>query len=80
MYGVWGAVLAILLSFLFLGVGAVQTYRLAVNGLQYASLMEKVNYYTQQFSQWNSTVAALKETDRAIKELNFKGVQIFKQC
>jgi murein DD-endopeptidase MepM/ murein hydrolase activator NlpD len=66
-------ILGILLSFLFLGVGAVQTYRLAVNGLQYASLVEKVNYYTQQFSQWNSTVAALKETEgdfRRIFSLN----------
>ena len=62
-------VLGILLSFLFLAVGAAQTYRLAVNGLQYASLVEKVNYYTQQFSQWNSTVAALKET-----ELDFRRI------
>jgi murein DD-endopeptidase MepM/ murein hydrolase activator NlpD len=56
-------VLGILLSFLFLAVGAVQTYRLAMDGLQYASLVGKVDYYTQQFSQWNSTVAALKETE-----------------
>jgi murein DD-endopeptidase MepM/ murein hydrolase activator NlpD len=66
-------VLGILLSFLFLAVGAVQTYRLVVNGLQYASLVEKVNYYTQQFSQWNSTVTALKETEgdfRRIFSLN----------
>jgi murein DD-endopeptidase MepM/ murein hydrolase activator NlpD len=68
-------VLGILLSVLFLAVGAVQTYRLAVNGLQYASLVEKVNYYTQLFSQWNSTVAALKETEgnfRRIFSLNSK--------
>ncbi len=66
-------VLGILLSLLFLAVGAVQTYRLAANGLQYASLVEKVNYYSQQFSQWNSTVAALKETEgdfRRIFSLN----------
>lgn len=56
-------VLGILLSLLFLALGAAQTYRLVVNGLQYASLVEKVNYYTQQFSQWNSTVTALKETE-----------------
>ena len=68
-------VLGILLSFLFLGVGAVHTYRLVANGLQYASLVEKVNYYTQQFSQWNSTVTALKETEvdfRRIFSLNSK--------
>jgi murein DD-endopeptidase MepM/ murein hydrolase activator NlpD len=67
--------LGIILSFLFLAVGAVQTYRLVVNGLQYASLVEKVNYYTQQFSQWNSTMAALKETEgnfRRIFSLNSK--------
>ena len=67
--------LGILLSFLFLAVGAVQTYRLVVNGLQYASLVEKVDYYTQQFSQWNSTVTALKETEvdfRRIFSINSK--------
>lgn len=67
--------LGILLSLILLGVGAVQTYRVAVNGLQYASMVEKVNYYTQQFSQWNSTVTALKETEedfRKIFSLNSK--------
>jgi murein DD-endopeptidase MepM/ murein hydrolase activator NlpD len=65
--------LGILLSLILLGVGAVQTYRVAVNGLQYAIMVEKVNYYTQQFSQWNSTVTALKETEvdfRRIFSLN----------
>ncbi len=67
--------LGILLSLILLGVGAVQTYRVAVNGLQYAIMVEKVNYYTQQFSQWNSTVTALKETEgdfRKIFSLNSK--------
>jgi murein DD-endopeptidase MepM/ murein hydrolase activator NlpD len=67
--------LGILISLILLGVGAVQTYRVAVNGLRYASMVEKVNYYTQQFSQWNSTVAALKETEgdfRRIFSLNSK--------
>jgi murein DD-endopeptidase MepM/ murein hydrolase activator NlpD len=38
-------------------------------------MVEKVNYYTQQFSQWNSTVTALKETEgdfRRIFSLNSK--------
>jgi len=53
----------ILLFLLVLAMGAVQTYRLVVNGLQYPSLMEKVNFYTQKFSEWNSTVAALRKTE-----------------
>ena len=61
--------LGILLSLLLLGVGAVQTYRVAVNGLQYAIMVEKVNYYAQQFSQWNSTVTALKETEEDFRRI-----------
>ena len=55
--------LGILLFLLVLAMGGVQTYRLVVNGLQYPSLMEKVNFYTQKFSEWNSTVAALRKTE-----------------
>jgi murein DD-endopeptidase MepM/ murein hydrolase activator NlpD len=54
----------ILLSFLVLVVGVVQTYRLIMDGLKYPFLMEKVDFYTQKFSEWNSTVTALRETER----------------
>ena len=59
----------ILLSLLVLALGVVQTYRLVVNGLKYPFLMQKVDFYTQQFSEWNSTVTALKETERDFRRI-----------
>ena len=59
----------ILLSFLLLTVGAVQTYRLFVDGLKYPSLVHKVDFYTERFSEWNSTVTALKETERDFRKI-----------
>jgi len=59
----------ILLTLLFLTVGVIQTYRLVVNGLKYPFLMERVDFYTQKFSEWNSTVTALKETERDFRSI-----------
>ena len=56
--------IGILLSLLFLTVGVIQIYKVIVNGLKYPFLKQKVNFYTQKFSEWNCTVAALKETER----------------
>ena len=59
----------ILLTLLFLTVGVLQTYRLVVNGLKYPFVMERVDFYTQKFSEWNSTVTALKETERDFRSI-----------
>jgi len=59
----------ILLFLLLFAVGAIQTCRLVVNGLRYPSLMEKVDVYTQTFSEWNSTLAALKQTERDFRRI-----------
>jgi murein DD-endopeptidase MepM/ murein hydrolase activator NlpD len=59
----------ILLSLLVLTVGAIQSYRLVVNGLKYPFLIHKVDFYTHQFSEWNSTVTALKETERDFRKI-----------
>jgi murein DD-endopeptidase MepM/ murein hydrolase activator NlpD len=59
----------ILLSLLVLTVGAVQSYRLFVNGLKYTFLMYKVDFYNQKFSEWKSTVTALKETERDFRKI-----------
>jgi murein DD-endopeptidase MepM/ murein hydrolase activator NlpD len=59
----------ILLSLLLLTVGAIQTYRLVVNGLKYPFLIEKVNFYTHKFSEWNSTVTSLKASERDFRKL-----------
>lgn len=59
----------ILLSLLFLTVGVIQTYKLIVNGLKYPFLKQKVNFYTQEFSEWNSTIIGLKETERDFRKI-----------
>ena len=59
----------ILLTLLVLTLGVIQTYRLVVNGLKYPFLMERVDFYTQKFSEWNSTVTALKETERDFRSI-----------
>ena len=56
--------LGILLFLFVLMLGVVQTYGLFVNGLKYPFLVHKVDFYAQKFSEWNSTITALKETER----------------
>jgi murein DD-endopeptidase MepM/ murein hydrolase activator NlpD len=40
-----------------------------VNGLKYTFLMYKVDFYNQKFSEWKSTVTALKETERDFRKI-----------
>jgi len=61
--------IGILLFLLVLIVGAFQTYTLILNGLKYPFLIQKVNFYTQKFSEWNATVTALKETERDFRKI-----------
>jgi hypothetical protein len=61
--------LGILLVVLVLAVGAVQTCRLVVDGLRYPSLMEKANFFNETFSEWNSTIISLKETERDFRRV-----------
>ena len=65
--------IGILLSFALLAVGAVQICGLVINGLKYPFLVDQVEYYDQQFSQWNSTVTALREVETDFrKAFSFK--------
>jgi len=59
----------ILLALLVLTVGVIQTYGLIVNGLKYPFLIQKVNFYTQKFSEWNTTLTALKDTERDFRKI-----------
>jgi len=49
-------------TLLLSAIGAFYVISLAVNGLKCPPLVERVDFYTKQFSQWNSTVSAFKET------------------
>ncbi len=62
-------VMGIVLVAFFLVAGAIQISMLVVHGLQYSSLVEKVDFYTKQFSQWNSTVTALHEAERDFRRI-----------
>jgi murein DD-endopeptidase MepM/ murein hydrolase activator NlpD len=60
--------IGILLSLLFLAVGAIQICGVVINGLKYPFLVDQVEYYDKQFSQWNSTVTALREVETDFRQ------------
>lgn len=65
--------IGILLSLLLLAVGAVQICGVVIDGLKYPFLVNQVEYYDKQFSQWNSTVTALREVETDFrKAFSFK--------
>jgi len=61
--------LGILLLLLVLAIGAIQTCRLVADGLRYPSLVKKVNFLNEIFSEWNSTITSLKETERDFRRV-----------
>ena len=68
------APLALLVAALMLAlVGGAYTLGLAVSGLKYKAMygatVEKVNFYSAQFNQWNATVAALKMVELRFRRL-----------
>jgi murein DD-endopeptidase MepM/ murein hydrolase activator NlpD len=65
----------ILLGLMLLVMGGVRIYGVVMDGLKYPFLVGQVEYYGQQFAQWNSTVTALHEVEsdfRRIFSLNSK--------
>lgn len=56
---------ALLLS----GIGGGYILSLALNGLQYPSLVGTVDFYSRQFSQWHSTVANLREAEEDFRRI-----------
>lgn len=66
-------VAAILVSILLSGVGAAYVVCLAVSGLDYKAqhdaMAEKLKYYSEQFSQWDSTVTSLKSIEQEFRHL-----------
>jgi murein DD-endopeptidase MepM/ murein hydrolase activator NlpD len=56
-------------TLLLSAIGASYVISLAVNGLKYPTLVEKLDFYTKQFSQWNLTVSAFKETQEDFRKI-----------
>ena len=63
----------ILVAALLAAAGSGYLLFLAINGLEYKAqhyeLSEKVDYYTEQFKQWDSTVTALKTVEKEFRQL-----------
>jgi murein DD-endopeptidase MepM/ murein hydrolase activator NlpD len=49
--------------------GIIGIFSLAANGLAYPNLLERVDFYSRQFSQWHSTISALKEVDEDFRRI-----------
>ena len=62
-------VLGIFLTLMLSAIGGFYMFSLASNGLEYRSLIAKVDFYNKQFSQWNSTVFALKEVEEDFRKI-----------
>jgi murein DD-endopeptidase MepM/ murein hydrolase activator NlpD len=60
---------AIVLSMLLCGIGGVQVISLAAKGLDYPSMVEKVNFFSRQFGEWNATLMGLKKTEQDFQRL-----------
>jgi murein DD-endopeptidase MepM/ murein hydrolase activator NlpD len=59
----------IVLSFVLCGIGGLQVFSLASKGLDYPMLVEKVDFYSRQFGEWNSTLMGLKKTEQDFQRL-----------
>jgi murein DD-endopeptidase MepM/ murein hydrolase activator NlpD len=57
------------LTLLWSAIGAFYFLSLALNGFKYPALVEKVDFYTKQFSRWNSTALALKEVEEDFRRI-----------
>jgi murein DD-endopeptidase MepM/ murein hydrolase activator NlpD len=61
--------LGIFLPLLLSAIGAFYFLSLALDGFKYPALVEKVDFYTKQFSRWNSTALALKEVEEDFRRI-----------
>ncbi|HYB19578.1 MAG TPA: M23 family metallopeptidase [Thermodesulfobacteriota bacterium] len=62
-------VLGILFTLILSAIGGFYIFSLAANGMEYQSLIAQVDFYQKQFSQWNSTVFALKEVEEDFRKI-----------
>ena len=61
--------LAIFLVLLLSMAGSYYVLTLAANGLQYPYLVKKLDFYSDQFSQWNATASGLKEVEEDFRRI-----------
>jgi murein DD-endopeptidase MepM/ murein hydrolase activator NlpD len=61
--------IGILVSILLWFIGTVYVFSVAVNAFEYNAMKKKLNYYSNQFLEWEGTMSALKNTEREFKRL-----------
>jgi len=61
--------IAILTALIFSLVGSVYVASLAVHGLEYEPMKQKLSYYSREISEWGSTVDALKKAEADFREI-----------
>ncbi len=59
----------ILVSILLFVLGNYYMFSIAVNGLEYRTMKEKVNYYSKEFGEWSTTALALKKMEEDFQKL-----------
>jgi len=57
------------LSLLIFLAGSVYVASLAVHGLEYEPMKQKLNYYSREFGEWSSTVNALKKAETDFRKI-----------
>ncbi len=59
----------ILSSFLFTLIGVIYVFLIAVNTFEYHRMKDTLNYYSQQFTELNTTISALKKAENEFRRL-----------
>jgi len=59
----------IVLSIVLCAIGSVQVFSLASKGMDYPLMVEKVNYFSRQFGEWNATMLGLKKSEQDFQRL-----------
>lgn len=61
--------IGILTSILLWFLGTIYVFTIAVDTFQYYQMKEKLNYYSQEFLELNTTISALKKAENEFKKL-----------
>ena len=65
--------LGIFASIILCVLGVSYIFSIAVSALEYRAMKERVNYYSKQFSEWNSTLSALRKVEGDFRRLLTSG-------
>ncbi len=61
--------IGILVSIVLWFIGTIYVFSVAVNAFEYQAMKKKLNYYSNQFLEWEGTMSALKNAEGEFKRL-----------